>query len=132
MSEFNFIFLGTSAYDYSKKLETEFKDKFGYDERRAACGLLNGQYLIDCGFHCADSLRIAKIDKTKITDIIITHLHDDHCNFAFIEDLAKIKKEPLNVYVRHDAEVPEINNVNWVKMDKMKEYSLPDLTTVKG
>ena len=33
MADFNFLFLGTSAYDYSIKLETEFKDKFGYDVR---------------------------------------------------------------------------------------------------
>ena len=132
MMEFKFTFLGTSAYDYSEKLKTEFQNSFDYDARRAAAGLLNGQYLIDCGFHCEESLRIAKVDTSKISDIFITHLHDDHCNFEFIEKVAKEKVAPLNVWVRHDAEVPKLANINWKRMAKKERYHLSDGTTIVG
>lgn len=132
MSVFEFTFLGTSAYDYSEKLKTEFKNSFDYDARRAAAGLLNGQYLVDCGLHCEESLRIAKADTSKISDIFITHLHEDHCCFEFMEKLASEKASPLNVWIRHDSEVPEILNVNWIRMEKGAEYTLPSGMTVTG
>ena len=132
MKGLNLLFLGTSAFDYSDKLETEFKDKFDYNVRRAACGLINERYLIDCGFHCEDSLRIAGIDKSKITDIFITHFHGDHCCVEMIRRISADRTTPINVWVRHDAEVVDIPNVNWVRMNKMQEYALPDGTLVKG
>ena len=36
------LFLGTSACDYSPKLNGEFKDKFDFDARRSSCVLING------------------------------------------------------------------------------------------
>ena len=132
MCDLNFLFLGTSAFDYSKKLETDYKDTFDYDARRAAMGLLNERYLIDCGLHCEDSIRIAGIDSSKISDIFITHLHKDHYCVDAIQNIAKNRETPLNVWVRWDAEVPEIFNVRWVKMDKLREYVLPDGMMVKS
>lgn len=129
---FEFLFLGTSAWDYSERLQSDFRDCFDYDARRAAAGLLNGQYLIDCGFHCEDSLRIANVDTSKISDIFITHLHEDHCDFVFIEKLAKARTSPLFVWVRQDAELPNLTNVVWKRMNKKEIYKLSNDMTVVG
>lgn len=132
MSAFKFLFLGTSAFDYSEKMETEFKDKFDYDVRRSASGLLNERYLIDCGYHCEDSIRIAGVDKSKITDIFITHFHGDHCCTEILRRITANRETPIKVWVRHDAKTPDLPNVNWVRMNCMQEYVLPDGTSVKG
>ena len=76
---FEFTFLGTCAADFNGELlATEYKDKFGKDARRASCALLDGKYMIDCGPHAIDALRIAGVALSDITDIFMTHLHSDH------------------------------------------------------
>ena len=57
-----FTFLGTCAADFSPRLTGDCKNRFDRDARRASCALINGRYLLDCGPHCPDSLRIAGID----------------------------------------------------------------------
>ena len=72
------LFLGTCACDYSPLLQTTYKDVFDKNARRFSCALINGRYLLDCGQHCLDELRIAKIDLAQITDVFVTHFHSDH------------------------------------------------------
>ena len=116
------LFLGTAAYDYSPKLATEFANSFDFNARRSSSALLNDKFLIDCGDHGLDSLRIANIDTVKISDVFITHFHRDHYNAKFIETIAKSKQEPLRVWVRGDAVVPELENVVFIKMEIGKKY----------
>lgn len=121
---FSLLFLGTCACDYSPLLKTEYKDSFDKNARRSSCVLLNGQILIDCGEHCLDSLRIAKIPYSQITDIVITHLHADHYNAEHILRFAEGRTNALRVWVREDAIVPEIAGVEWIKMKLKNSYSL--------
>jgi phosphoribosyl 1,2-cyclic phosphate phosphodiesterase len=101
-------FLGTCACDYSDKLKNEFKDKFDNDARRSSAVLINDHILIDCGEHILESLDILNIPYAQITDILITHTHDDHFNPQNIEKIAKNRHTPLNLWVRKDAKIPEI------------------------
>ena len=126
------LFLGTCACDYSKKLETEYKDAFDFDARRSSCVLLDNRYLIDCGEHTLQALRIAKVDYSAITDIFITHLHSDHYNVKHIAEIAKGKKEKLRVWCREDANIPQIDNVEVIKMAKTKKYEICAGFTVTG
>ena len=87
-----FFFLGTSACDFSQKLLTECKDRFDKDARRASCALIGGRYLIDCGLHVLDSLRIAQKDPAQITDVFITHFHSDHFQAENVKAIASMKK----------------------------------------
>lgn len=130
MRTFNITFLGTCACDFSKKLLTDFEDKFDNDARRASSILVNKRFLIDCGPHCPDSLRIANVDVSKITDIFISHLHSDHFNVANIERIAELSGKPLNLWIRGDAVLPEIHGVEIRKMDKFTAYNIGDETTV--
>ena len=70
-------------------METDCKNKFDKDARRSSCGLLNGQYLVDCGLHTIEALGIAGVELSRITDVFITHTHANHCIFENVEQIAK-------------------------------------------
>ena len=125
-------FLGTCACDYSPKLKTEFKDKFDADARRSSCVLINKGILVDCGEHTLDSMRIAGVKKEDITDIVITHLHDDHFNEKNIESIAASCVRKLRLWVRDDAVLPEMNGVEIMRMQRKVAYELSEGVFVTG
>ena len=126
------LFLGTCACDYSPLLETIHKNTFDKDARRSSCALVGGRYLIDCGEHCLEELRIAKINPAQITDIFVTHLHSDHYNKENIRHIASASDRVLRVWVRFDAKVPDIPNVEWKYMQQGTQYSVDENTAVTG
>ena len=95
MENIKLQFLGTCACDFSPKLENEFKYCFDNDARRSSSLLVNDNVLIDCGIHTLESLDILKIPYEQITDVIITHTHDDHYIPENIEKIAKNRHSPL-------------------------------------
>lgn len=81
------LFLGTGAADrMNLEQDSDFLNK---DHRRCSCALLGDHVMIDCGPHALNSLKIAQIPLTNITDIIITHRHADHFNISAINEIAK-------------------------------------------
>lgn len=126
------LFLGTCACDYSPLLQTTYKDVFDKNARRSSCALINGRYLIDCGYHCLEELRIAKIDLAQITDIFVTHFHSDHYNIECISQIAKASERTLRVWVRAGANVIAISNVEWKLMGKGIEYTVEENVKVTG
>ena len=126
------LFLGTCACDYSPLLQTTYKDVFDKNARRSSCALINGRYLLDCGQHCLDELRIAKIDLAQITDIFVTHFHSDHYNVECITKIAKASDRTLRVWVRADASRTEIANVEWKLMQKGEQYTVDENMKVAG
>ena len=127
-----FFFLGTSACDFSQKLLTECKDRFDKDARRASCALIGGRYLIDCGLHVLDSLRIAQKDPAQITDIFITHFHSDHFQAENVKAIASMKKTPLRLWVSKGAVVPKIENVSVQYMPKLSPCKVDESLQVVG
>ena len=126
------LFLGTCACDYSPLLQTTYQDTFDKNARRSSCALINGQYLLDCGFHSIDALRIAKINLAQITDIFVTHFHSDHYNAENIRRIAQAGDRTLRVWVREDAKTPDIPNVEWKYMEKATQYFVRDGVCVMG
>ena len=126
------LFLGTCACDYSPLLQTTYKDVFDKNARRSSCALVDGKYLIDCGQHCLEELRIAKIDLAQITDIFITHFHSDHYNVECIKQIAKASERTLRVWVRSDTSVIGISNVEWKLMRKATKYGVDKDVFVTG
>ena len=126
------LFLGTCACDYSPLLQTTYKDAFDKNARRSSCALINGRYLIDCGEHCLDELRIANIDLAQITDIFVTHFHSDHYNVECISQIAKASDRTLRVWVRAGAKVIAISNVEWKLMQKATQYTVDENMKVTG
>ena len=131
-NKLDILFLGTCAADFSPKLEGEFKDAFDYDARRSSSMLIGGKYLVDCGPHTLDSLRIAKIDRESISHIFITHLHDDHFCVKNIRALAEGRKSPLYLWVREDSPVCKIDGVEIKRIPIYKEAKAEDGVYITG
>jgi ribonuclease BN (tRNA processing enzyme) len=124
MSSVKISFLGTCACDFSPKLENEFKNKFDYNARRASSVLLEESYLIDAGNHILDSLRISNTSVDKITNIFISHLHDDHFDLNNIIQIAKQTKAKLKLWVRENAKIEENEAFEIIKMIPYKRYEV--------
>ena len=128
----DFQFLGTCAADFSPKLKTEFVDCFDKNARRSSAALINGRYLIDCGVHTIDSLRIAGISLENITDVFFTHLHGDHFQAANLAKIAEAKSDILRVWVANEAKLPKIENTVIIRMPKLAKAEVGDGVFVTG
>ena len=125
------LFLGTAAADFSPRLRTDCRDRFDRDARRSSCLLIGEKYLVDCGTHTPDSLRIAGTDISRITDLFITHLHSDHFSPENIAHLARGREEPLRVWVRRDAVLPDIPGIDIVRIPLNTVLRVSDDVTVE-
>ena len=128
----NFQFLGTCAADFSPKLKTDFANCFDKNARRSSAAIINGRYLIDCGVHTLESLRIAGIPLENITDIFFTHLHGDHYQAAHVAKIAAAKSEPLRVWVSNDANMVKIENTVVIRMPKQARIDVDKGVFVTG
>lgn len=126
------LFLGTCAADFSPKLNEEFKNCFDKDARRSSSVLLNDRILIDCGIHTLDSLRIAKVDVTKITDVFITHLHPDHFQPESLKRLVKASGNRIRIRVKYGARIDVIEGAEIIKMTPYETYTVYDGIMVTG
>lgn len=126
-NEIELLFLGTCACDFSPRLKTDLKDKFDFDARRSSSVLLNRHALIDCGYHTVESLGIAGIPLSDVTDIFVTHLHDDHYQPQNIQKIADARTEPLRLWVREGAEVEEYRNVEVRFLTQFEKYEAGEL-----
>lgn len=125
-------FLGTCAYDYSPRLNGDLSDKFDLDARRSSSMLIDGTILVDCGTHTVNSLDIAKIPYSQITDIVITHLHCDHFEPENIAMIAKDRHAPLRIWVREDARLDDIPNTEIRRMRLYEANEMPCGARVTG
>ncbi len=92
------LFLGTAAEDYSTRLQTDLKDKFDLDARRASVLLVNGHILVDCGDHVLQSLAIAGIAPAAITHVLVTHGDSDHFRPEHLYRIALGTGHPIDLY----------------------------------
>jgi len=127
-----FQFLGTCAADFSPRLKGDCADCFDMNARRSSSALLDGRFLIDCGIHTIDSLRIAGIALESITDLFLTHLHGDHFQAANVEKIATAKEQPLRVWVSGDAVMPKIANTVIIRMPKLAKIDIEKGVYVTG
>ena len=128
MENIKLQFLGTCACDFSPKLENEFKSCFDNDARRSSSLLVNDNVLIDCGIHTLESLDILKIPYEQITDVIITHTHDDHYIPENIEKIAKNRHSPLRLWIRDGARIPQNENIEVIKMNLLTKHEKYGIT----
>ena len=132
MEKIKVQFLGTCACDFSPKLENEFKHCFDKDARRSSAILINDSVLVDCGIHTLESLDILKIPYKQITDILITHTHDDHFVSENIEKIAENRHSLLRLWVREDASIPNFANVEIIRMKLLTKYEKYGITGKTG
>ena len=125
-------FLGTGAYDYAKSLTTDFRDKFDKDARRSSAMMIGESYLIDCGDHILDELRIAGIDTSKITDVFNTHQHCDHFSIENAARIAEMAGGSVRLWIREGADIPEARGVEVIYMKPFTRYEVEDGFFVTG
>lgn len=121
---FSIKFLGTGAADRIDILQDDnFDNK---DHRRCSAALINGHVLLDCGKHILNSLKVANISHSDITDIFITHLHSDHFDSDAVNKIASAGG--VKLWVRADAALPPLENCEIVRMESFCAYSAGELT----
>lgn len=118
----NILFLGTGAADFSPLLETEFKNKLDNNARRSSAILIDDTILIDCGPHTYDSFQIQGLDCSKVTDLLLTHFHDDHYNPDNIAKLAKHCAHPLRMWYHADSTPEPIENVEFHPVKPLETF----------
>lgn len=121
-----FTFLGTSAADFKLLAKTDCNDRFDKNARRASCAMIGENILIDCGMHVLDSIRIAKVDVSKITDIFVTHFHADHFNGEHAEKIAEGKANPVRLWCRRDTKIPPLKNIEIIPMEEGTYYHIQE------
>ena len=131
-STFDLLFLGTSACEFGERLKTDLKDRFDKNVRRSSALLVNSSYLIDCGVHTIESLCISATPTESISNVFITHFHKDHYNREHIAAIAKSRTEPLRLWVRSDAEIEDIENVEIIRMTPFEKYDVDGELYITG
>ena len=124
------LFLGTCACDFSERLESDLKFKFDKDVRRSSAMLIDGRFLVDCGVHTLNSLEIANIAPSDITDIFITHTHRDHFNADNINAIASSRTTPLRVWINSNANTEMLKNVEIKPLEYFQKGEICDGCTV--
>ena len=132
MTKLDILFLGTCAANFSPRLKTDLADRFDKDARRSSSVLIDGKYLVDCGIHTADCLRLAKVDVTRITDVFITHTHYDHFMPEVVERVADLAGHPLCLWINENANIPEIDGVTVRRMPLFEEQAVSEDFTVSS
>ena len=132
MKKVDITFLGTCARDFSPRLEGDLKDKFDKDARRSSSMMIDGCMLVDCGRHTLESLRIAGKDTRQISDIFITHLHDDHYDAGNIAAIASGDRTPLRLWAREGANIPQIDGVELLYMKPFEKYCVREGMHIVG
>ena len=122
-------FLGTCAADFKLLSETDCADRFDKNARRASCAMIGDNILIDCGLHVLDSIRIANVDVSKITNIFVTHFHVDHFNSQNAEKIAEGKPFPVKLWCRKDAKLPQLKNIEIIRMEEGGCYHIKENIT---
>lgn len=120
-------FLGTAAADFSPLLQTAYKDKLDKDVRRSSSVLINEQYLVDCGPHVVDSLRIQKLDCSKITDLFVTHFHDDHYDSNCVAQIAAQTEAPLRIWHRAGGSSGTVPHAVFCPLEPGEERQINEL-----
>ena len=102
------MFLGTRAADYWPGCFIGMENRFDQNNRRTTSTLIDRHILLDAGAHILDELNIADIEYLQITDIIITHFHNDHFSAKNIETIAAGRIAPLRLWVSASADAAAV------------------------
>lgn len=93
------LFLGTGAAQNHLTPE----DKIAPNGRRGSTLLIDGSVLIDVSFQSFDYSQKLGLDTSAITDIFITHTHDDHYAPSSLMKYAAVSKAKINLWCHHGA-----------------------------
>ena len=89
------LFLGTGAADWSRKYPPAEQQLEKGEVRGMSSMLVNGHILIDCGPTVLDAMNRYKVNPAGITDILLTHSHEDHFHQEALLAIADAREAEL-------------------------------------
>ena len=94
------LFLGTGAADWPWNDPPQPLPPAPGAWRRKTLTLVDDAILLDAGPSLSDALATFAVDPGRITDLLFTHTHSDHCDLASIEALltARGSQPPLRIW----------------------------------
>lgn len=112
------LFLGTGAADWNINARSGFF-------RRNSAALLNGELMMDCGSHIFDFAEKEGCPDLfeKVTDILITHCHDDHFSPNSVRQIAKDHKIRLGCCGWVKDAVGEHENIEYTILSPLTKAS---------
>lgn len=123
-------FLGTGAADFSPLLKTTCREALDRNARRSSAIVIEGRYLIDCGPHVADSLRIQGLDAGAVTDLLVTHFHSDHFDRENAARIAAQTAQPLRIWHRAGAKPEPIEHTVFCPVEPGQHFQAGALECV--
>lgn len=112
------LFLGTGAADWNIANKTD-------DFRRFSSALVNGELLLDCTDHIFDFAKDFDFyGFASVTDIIITHNHDDHFCRETVLKLAENRKIRVGCSKEIKEIIGENENIEFVVFSPFKETTV--------
>lgn len=93
------LFLGTGAAQNRSTPE----EKIGEGARRGSTLLIDGHILIDVSFQSFDYSTKLGLDTSAVTDIFITHTHDDHYAPSSLLKYADVSTQKINLWCHRGA-----------------------------
>lgn len=113
------LFLGTGAADW------DISERNGFFRRNSAA-LLNGELMLDCGDHVFDFAEKEGLPDLfdGVTDILITHCHDDHFSPDSVRRIANRQKIRLGCCGWVKEAVGEHENIEFRLLSPLCETEL--------
>lgn len=113
------LFLGTGAHDWSSPNEDGFF-------RRYSAALVNDDLMIDCGKYVFDFAQSVNRNDLydNVTDLIITHQHDDHFCRDTVLKLAQNRKLRVGCDGNIQRQIGDHPNIEFVHFEQYEWYDM--------
>jgi len=126
------LFLGTGAADWPSPYPSPVNQTQPGATRGLSSVLIDDSVLIDCGPTVPDAIRHFGVNADRITDILLTHTHADHCDLDAIRRLLceRRAKQPVNLWAHPSAlaALPEIDGICRCDAPVGDTFTLHDIT----
>lgn len=127
----NIVFLGTGAADWPEIIPIEENYRSNRKWRRLSSILINNHILVDCGPTTLNSMLTFGMDPQKVTDILITHTHEDHLSQDTLGTLINLKQNNLSLrlwaHTNAMGRIPERNGLTLHPLEVGKTFNIDDI-----
>ena len=124
------LFLGTGAADWPVPYCPGPGEAQAGAVRGLSSVLVDGRVLIDFGATVPDAIRHFGVDANRITDILLTHAHADHCNQEALECLISQRGDTVGLWA-HPTALAKLGDVDGVcrhAVEVGETFELPSVT----
>ena len=132
---FTVLFLGTGAADWPREYAATAQSAIAGEVRGMAALLVGGHVLIDCGPTVVDAMRLQGVDPSLVSDVLLTHTHNDHLHAEALEELlaAHAGREPLRLWAERggSTRLPDLPRLDLPRLD-LRLIEVGDVLQVGG